>query len=727
MNDTPKEKAAAIRATLKYPDIETFVHRYAQNISKYGIFFKTSKPKAVGTPIKFELKIADGTRVLRGMGDVSWIREHQSGDAPPGMGIKFQKLDKASRETVKKILVFKKTAGQKGPSRFSDAPPPAGEDTAAAEQAKREAEEQAKREAEEQARREAEEQARREAEEQARREAEEQARREAEEQARREAEEQARREAEKEIERKKRAREKLAEHQRSTAIIEADEDEIDEVVAAFDSIQMPGESDSPEAPAKADSHSPAAMADALDADADIAESNLEEALFADGQASEKSDAIESVANLIEDDSPRDSDAGNLETENLFDSDKPIESDSLYPESGEAMSLKPPADEASEVGADASDFSSDDDFINTDLEAEPLDLSMRVSSSEESVSEEIEELSIADMVPESFEESEARSAGPESYRVSREPPLFSENATPSQAPFEAEEFEIEEIDDVDFIEEIEEIEEVESGEESGEVDEMGINFDNLKSRESAAPAVPSANRFDNLVDTYSRGTRQPSSPPQPLWTGKTVDNELNNIFPPGGSAPPAPPAPPTLLQSKAPTRPAPAPETLPDDALPDSLANFIERKSLLPAAQRPSSPGNDSQAPGAAQGAQMHGSAQQPHHARQMQVQPGAVQQPGPNAGMPGQQSAWGPPASGGAPAAPASPSQPPGPFQQQQPRTPQPQPQAGQRPAQPQQNPAFNPNSGMPGQQSAWTSNPGGDADDDEFSKKGFFGKLFGK
>ena len=468
MNDTPKEKAAAIRATLKYPDIETFVHRYAQNISKYGIFFKTSKPKPVGTSIKFELNIADGTRVLRGMGEVSWIRDDQDGDAPPGMGIKFQKLDKSSRETVKKILLFKKSAGQKGPSRFSDAPPPTEHDTAAAEeqakleaeeQAKREAEEQAKREAEEQAKRVAEEQAKREAEEQAKREAEELAKREAEELAKREAEEQAKLEAEKEEARKKRAREKLAEHQRSAGKIEADEDEIDEVVAAFDSIQMPGESDSPDAPAKSTTHSPAAMADALDTD--IAESNLEEALFADETASEKPDEPSSVANLIED-VQRESDAGSLESENLFDSDESMDDDDSFLESGAPLSFEPPDDEPTGGQAALSADTDDNDFLDGDMDSEPLELNMPISASakEESVSEEVEELSIADMVPESFEDSGGRNAASQSYRVSREPPLFSDNDTPSQAPFEAEEYEIEEIDDVDFIEEIEEIEESE---------------------------------------------------------------------------------------------------------------------------------------------------------------------------------------------------------------------------------------------------------------------------
>ncbi|MBN2525686.1 MAG: TIGR02266 family protein, partial [Deltaproteobacteria bacterium] len=197
MNDTPREKTAAIRATLKYPSIEAFVQRYAQNISKYGVFFKTSKPKPVGTSIKFELQIADGTKVLRGMGEVSWIRETDEGGAPAGMGIKFLKLDATSRDTVKKVLIYKKSSNISGPSRYSQAPlPPASAAVATTDDSHKKStsdiEAQTRLEADEKARLEAEEKERIEVEEKARLEAEEKARIEAEEKARLEAEEKAR-------------------------------------------------------------------------------------------------------------------------------------------------------------------------------------------------------------------------------------------------------------------------------------------------------------------------------------------------------------------------------------------------------------------------------------------------------------------------------------------------------------------------------------------------------
>jgi uncharacterized protein (TIGR02266 family) len=106
-NDSSKGKSAAIRARLKFPSQQAFIEGYAPNISKTGIFIKTPKPKAVGMRIKFEFQIADGTPVLRGIGEVSWNRAEASAGKPLGMGIKFLKLDAKSRQIVETIQQLK--------------------------------------------------------------------------------------------------------------------------------------------------------------------------------------------------------------------------------------------------------------------------------------------------------------------------------------------------------------------------------------------------------------------------------------------------------------------------------------------------------------------------------------------------------------------------------------------------------------------------------------------
>jgi len=121
----PNEKVASIRAKLKFPSVASFVERYAPNVSTAGIFVKTPSPKPVGTRVKFEFLIADGTAVMRGLGQVAWVRETDLDDRPVGMGIKFVKLDAASREVLDRIIDFKHSiGGPPTPSRYSEVPPP---------------------------------------------------------------------------------------------------------------------------------------------------------------------------------------------------------------------------------------------------------------------------------------------------------------------------------------------------------------------------------------------------------------------------------------------------------------------------------------------------------------------------------------------------------------------------------------------------------------------------
>ncbi|MCK9459244.1 MAG: TIGR02266 family protein [Proteobacteria bacterium] len=121
----PIDKGSSIRAKLKFPDVASFVERYAPNVSTAGIFVKTPSPKPVGTRVKFEFLIADGTVVMRGLGQVAWVRESAADDRPVGMGIKFVKLDAASRGVLDRIIDFKHSLdGPPVPSRYSEVPPP---------------------------------------------------------------------------------------------------------------------------------------------------------------------------------------------------------------------------------------------------------------------------------------------------------------------------------------------------------------------------------------------------------------------------------------------------------------------------------------------------------------------------------------------------------------------------------------------------------------------------
>jgi len=112
-----------IRVRLKYPDVETFLERYATNISRGGIFIQTQRTKPPGTLIRFEFQLQDASPVIRGEGRVSWVVAYDSAHAERayGMGVKFTRLDARSKSFIDRIVEQKVRRGQ---TDNPNAPPP---------------------------------------------------------------------------------------------------------------------------------------------------------------------------------------------------------------------------------------------------------------------------------------------------------------------------------------------------------------------------------------------------------------------------------------------------------------------------------------------------------------------------------------------------------------------------------------------------------------------------
>jgi uncharacterized protein (TIGR02266 family) len=97
-------KAVGLLVKLKHTDVGSFVEEFAVNISPGGMFIRSREPQPVGTPVKFEVRIADGQRVLRGSAVVRWVRPPEDLSGPPGMGIQFTELEPASQALVDRML-----------------------------------------------------------------------------------------------------------------------------------------------------------------------------------------------------------------------------------------------------------------------------------------------------------------------------------------------------------------------------------------------------------------------------------------------------------------------------------------------------------------------------------------------------------------------------------------------------------------------------------------------
>nr|WP_324289997.1 TIGR02266 family protein [Pyxidicoccus sp. MSG2] len=94
---------------LKHETVGSFAEEFATNLSPGGMFVRSRTPQPVGTPVKFEVQIAGGVRVLRGAAVVRWVREVGDPAGPPGMGLQFEELDTASRALVDMMLLQRKS------------------------------------------------------------------------------------------------------------------------------------------------------------------------------------------------------------------------------------------------------------------------------------------------------------------------------------------------------------------------------------------------------------------------------------------------------------------------------------------------------------------------------------------------------------------------------------------------------------------------------------------
>lgn len=99
-----------IQVKVSSRDVDEFVEHFATNISRAGIFIQCRDPKPKGTILIFEIRLKGGLAVIRGRGEVIWARTRSGKEPstkPPGMGVKFLALDKASKAVIKRIMEFK--------------------------------------------------------------------------------------------------------------------------------------------------------------------------------------------------------------------------------------------------------------------------------------------------------------------------------------------------------------------------------------------------------------------------------------------------------------------------------------------------------------------------------------------------------------------------------------------------------------------------------------------
>jgi uncharacterized protein (TIGR02266 family) len=114
---TPRLPGAAaavpVRVRLRYAAFETFIEKFAPNVTRGGLFLASRTPRPVGEVFAFEVLLEGGEVALAGEGKVTWIKDYDPAlpNRPHGMGVQFLRLDAPSRDAVNRMLARKASSG----------------------------------------------------------------------------------------------------------------------------------------------------------------------------------------------------------------------------------------------------------------------------------------------------------------------------------------------------------------------------------------------------------------------------------------------------------------------------------------------------------------------------------------------------------------------------------------------------------------------------------------
>ncbi|HEV2851531.1 MAG TPA: TIGR02266 family protein [Thermoanaerobaculia bacterium] len=93
------------RVQFKFDRFSGFLSEYSANVSPGGIFLRARAPQPPGTVLDFEFRLGDGFELIKGRGEVVWVRPEDEGPTrPAGMGIRFLELSPGSKELIYRIV-----------------------------------------------------------------------------------------------------------------------------------------------------------------------------------------------------------------------------------------------------------------------------------------------------------------------------------------------------------------------------------------------------------------------------------------------------------------------------------------------------------------------------------------------------------------------------------------------------------------------------------------------
>jgi len=93
-------QAERVTINKEFDSFDQFIQEYVTNISRSGVFIKTSQPLPIGTLVNLRFTvIMDAIETIEGEGEVVRVEAD-----PPGMGVVFRKLSSYSQGLIEKLL-----------------------------------------------------------------------------------------------------------------------------------------------------------------------------------------------------------------------------------------------------------------------------------------------------------------------------------------------------------------------------------------------------------------------------------------------------------------------------------------------------------------------------------------------------------------------------------------------------------------------------------------------
>lgn len=102
-----------LRIKLRYDDVDAMVQKFAPNVGKSGLFLPTKSVQPIGAEVKFELRLANDTPVLVGLGRVKAAREPDPANprAAFGIAVELMRVTPTSRDLILRMLERRRQLG----------------------------------------------------------------------------------------------------------------------------------------------------------------------------------------------------------------------------------------------------------------------------------------------------------------------------------------------------------------------------------------------------------------------------------------------------------------------------------------------------------------------------------------------------------------------------------------------------------------------------------------